>query len=319
MPAELSTGELLAILDDEEGSAQPLIDMLQGKAAKPEWKLLLDGEDVTSQCTSHVAVYEESHVPSGRKTPWYYALHAAGTFPLVHCSKKAREALHWMHLDDEMHQRMQKLTKEQQILVWYACMLASDHSIILLPNSPTEGLKKALKGRLTAIYRAKSVADACSADCVLVLHHHQVEAVCTPRELLHAPGSLHVARMADLGEMIPVRVAARNGKGGLALEMDGLVIPARMDEEVIPPIGAAGWLWVERTQIHATREIVKSFHLSATMLECKDGFTASLPNGMTIKCQCDEPVTQGERVFVFWDVSKARFLIDAGVEEESVC
>ena len=311
----LLTGGLLAVWDDGDGSAEELLGMFQGNANGHGWKLLRDGIDVTRQATQHVAVYGASKVLNSRKTPWSCAAQAAGTFPLVQCGKKARAALHAMQLDEAAHCRLNKLTEEQRVRAWLACALASDHSMILLPGRPEKDLRKALKGKLTAIYHAKSMEETADADRVLVLHEHRLDHVCTPWQLLHAPKSLYVAQKADRGEMLPVRVAARNARGGLALDMDGLVIPVSTDNGEMPAIGTSGWLWVERDNIRATKQIVNTFHLSAVVLENANTVVAQLPNGAKLHCQCDEEITRDERIFVTWDVAKARFLQDECKDE----
>ena len=199
---------------------------------------------------------------------------------------------------------------------------------VLLLDDPFAGLPEGERRRVLAFLKAlqqqwrfsilyltrdREEAMAVSHRMALMVSG-RIEQLGTPEEIYHHPESVAAARTMGPTNLLPGVVAARRPDGLLAIDMDGLTLPA---QALGPPpsIGEDILLCLRPEQVRLFDAPRPDSLLSGlfTGFRQESGqrlMAVALPGGREILC--DDPQAEhfspGVRVFVWWDIAKAALL-----------
>lgn len=322
---DIREGECVALLEDGARSGLALLDALAGKTAFAPGRLYVDGQDVTDMPPAQrpiACVDDPLAIPAWRSAHGYM-LRAMGPEPADRRERReaANQLLQAVEWHRATHAPLMRVTAEEQRLLRLACALASGVRVLLLTHPLPDGqLAWLCQVGIAVVMLVDSLAAAGAAHRVAVMHAGGIDCVASPRNLAHAPLSAYAARRAGRVNMLRVRVAARGPGKRLALDLDGLIIPAQA-EMAMPPLDTLAWLCVDPADIRVSRRMEGAFHLSAVAEGRQEGGVGlRLPGGQRIVAQaavgeCPRP---GERVCVRWDIAAARVLWDSIDDEEMI-
>lgn len=244
--------------------------------------------------------------------------------------ERRRQALHMLALaglEGEAGKRPRTLSPYQykmavlaRALVLTPQVLVLDDPFVSLEESERRNILAFLKAlqqqrHFSVLYltRDREEAMAVSHRMALMLSG-RVEQAGTPEEIYHRPESVAAARLMGPVNLLPCVVAARRPGGMVALDMDGLTLPAQAYGP--PPAIGEDVLLCLRPELLRLYDAPRPDSLVSGLfkgLRKESGRSfgiVSLPTGQEILCDDPESkrFTPGSRVFLCWDTAKAALL-----------
>ncbi len=331
----VAPGEFLSLVGPKGCGKTMLLSILAGHEKPDFGRVLLNGRDITG-------------LPPGKR-----GLGALfGDTPLFPRRTVEANVAYALKLQGvprgERHGRAQKLLamadlsglgkKRPGILTPFDCGMALAVRALatapkaLLLDDPFTRLPAAERRRILAflkamqqqwhfsiLYATRDLEEAMAVSHRLALMRDgRVEQAGTPEEVYHLPQSVASALFLGPANLLPCVVAARRPDGMVALEMEGLTIPAKAYGPP-PTIGEDMFLCIRPEQVEMSASPHRDSLLSAVFsglrtVESRQWAVASLPTGQELLCKVPaEAVKPGKRVFLRWDTDLAALL---SAEEE---
>jgi ABC-type Fe3+/spermidine/putrescine transport system ATPase subunit len=327
----LLSGEFLSLIGPEHCGKTVLSQIIAGLSRPSFGRILLDGVDVTD-----LRPFKRSIRTVFSDTPLFphrsVLANVAYGLKLQSISRKERcgRALHMLalaDLEDAAGRKPRQLTNYQYKMAVLARALVLRPQVLLL-DDPFSGLVEGERRRILAFLKAlqqqwhfsilyltrdREEAMAVSHRMALMLSG-RIEQLGTPEEIYHHPESVGAAQVMGLTTLLPGVVAARRTGGLIAIDMDGLTLPA---QALGPPpaIGEDILLCLRPEQVRLFDTPRPDSLLSGLFTEYRQEsgrrlMAVTLPTGREILC--DDPQAEhfspGSRVFLWWDTATAALL-----------
>jgi ABC-type Fe3+/spermidine/putrescine transport system ATPase subunit len=327
----LLSGEFLSLIGPSGCGKTVLSNIITGLSRPTFGRILLDGVDVTD-----LKPYKRGLCAIFGDTPLFphrsilanvvYGLKFQG----VSRTERQGRAMHMLalaDLEDSAKKRPRQLTNYQYKMAVLARALVLRPQVLLL-DDPFSGLVTGERRRILAFLKAlqqqwhfsvlyltqdREEAMAVSHRMALMLSG-RIEQAGTPEEIYHHPESADAARLMGPANLLPGVVAARRPDGLIAIDMDGLTLPA---QAMVPPpsVGEDILLCLRPEQVRLFDSPRPDSLLSGLFTEFR---TESGRRLMLVKLStgreilCDDPQAEhfspGIRVFLWWDTAKASLL-----------
>lgn len=328
----LLSGEFLSLIGPSGCGKTVLAKIIAGLSRPSFGRILLDGVDVTDlkpSLRNIRAVFGDTPLFPHRRL---YANVAYG-LKLQGISRRERRSrvMHMLALaglEDEAGKMPRQLANYQYKMAVLARTLILRPQVLLL-DDPFSGLMEGERRRILAflkvlqqqwhfsilyLTRDREEAMAVSHRMALMLSG-RIEQAGTPEEIYHHPESVDAARLMGPTNLLPGVVAARRPDGLIAIDMDGLTLPA---QALSPPpsIGEDILLCLRPEQVRLFDSPRPDSLLSGLFTEYRQESgrrlsAVTLPTGREILC--DDPQAEnfspGTRVFLWWDTAKAALLL----------
>ncbi len=329
--------EFLSLVGPKNSGKTTLMHIVAGSLKPSFGRVLLDGRDVTDMAPSRRGLCSVFH-----DTPLFphrtilqnvaYGLKLAG----VNRKERRMRAMHMLalaNLEDAAGKKPRLLSPYQYKIALLARALVLRPKVLLL-DDPFARLQEEDRRRVLAflkalqqqwhysiLYTTRDRAEAMAVSHrIALIQSGRIQQAGKPEELYHHPENVTSARAMGLVNVLPGVVAARRPGGFVAIDMDGLTLPAQSASPP-PAIGEDVLLCLRPEQVHlfdAPRpdSLVSGLFAGTHMESGHRLCVVELPTGR--KILCDDPKAEqfepGARVFVWWDTSKAALL--PGEEEQ---
>ena len=332
----LLPGEFLSLVGPSGCGKTTLARILAGFMKPSFGRVLRSGRDITGHPPGKRelrAVFSDTPLFPHRSilTNVTYGLKLQG----LGRRERRRQALHMLaltNLEDAAGKRPKALSPYQYKMAVLARALVLSPQVLMLDDpfvSLEEGERRNILAFLKALQqqwhfsvlyltRDREEAMAVSHRMALMLFG-RVEQTGTPEEIYSRPESVAAARLMGPVNLLPGVVAARRSGGMIALDMDGLTLPAQTYGPP-PAIGEDVLLCLRPEHLRlldAPRpdSLISGLFTSFRNESGRRFHVVTLPTGREILC--DDPQAKqldpGSRVFLWWDAGKAALL--SGEEE----
>jgi ABC-type Fe3+/spermidine/putrescine transport system ATPase subunit len=327
----LLSGEFLSLIGPAGCGKTVLSQIIAGLSRPSFGRILLDGVDVTD-----LKPFKRGICSVFRDTPLFphrsvlsnviYGLKLQG----INRKERRGRAMHTLalaDLEDVAERKPRQLSNYQYKMAVLVRALALRPHVLVL-DDPFSGLAEGDRRRILAFLKAlqqqwhfsvlyltrdREEAMAVSHRMALLLSG-RIEQAGTPEEIYHHPESVDAAQVMGLTNLLPGVVTARRPGGMIAIDTDGLTLPA---QALGPPptIGEDILLCLRPEQVRLFDSPRPDSLLSGVFTEYRQEsgrrlIAVSLPTGREILC--DDPqaghFSPGTRVFLWWDTAKAALL-----------
>ncbi len=327
----LLSGEFLSLVGPSGCGKTTLSQVVAGFCRPSFGRVLLDGRDVTDLTPSRRglrAIFSDTPLFPHRTV----LLNVAYGLKLQGLKRRERRgrAMHMLalaNMEDAVGMQPRHLSPYQYKMAVLARALILRPQVLLL-DDPFTGLTEGERRRVLAFLKAlqqqwrfsvlyltsdREEAMAVSHRMALMLSG-RIEQLGTPEDIYHHPESVAAARLMGPTNLLPGVVAARRPGGLVAIDTDGLTLPA----QALGPPPAIGedillCLRPEHVRLFDTPRPDSLLSGLFTGIRKESGqrlMVVALPTGQEILC--DDPQAEhfspGTRVFVWWDTAKAALL-----------
>lgn len=334
---DVAPGEFLSLVGPEGCGKTTLLRILAG-FQKPDFgRIFLNGRDITDLATGRrgmCALFGGTPLFPHRtvEANIAYGLMLQGV-PREERRARAQKLLAMANLADMAKKRPGSLTPFAYQMVLILRALATVPGALLL-DDPFSRLPEAERRRVLAflkamqqqrhfsvLYATRDLTEAMAVSHRLaLLRDGRVEQAGTPEEVYHLPQNVASALFLGPANLLPCLVAARRPDGMVALDMEGLTIPAKACCPA-PTIGEEMFLCVRPEQVQLSASPRRDSLLSGVFsgprpIDGRQWAAVVLPTGRELLCKIpEEDLKPGGRVFLWWDTALAALL---SAEEETV-
>jgi ABC-type Fe3+/spermidine/putrescine transport system ATPase subunit len=332
----LLPGEFAVLLCPEGAGKTALLRILAGFSKPSFGRVHLKGQDITPLPPHRRglhSLFADTPLLPGRSALQNaaYGLQRQG-LPRKERRERALRALALVGLLEAADKKPRHLSPREQVLTALARALAPGPQALLLddPFARLEAPERraalqmlaALQERegIPVLYATPSREEAAAfAHRVLLMLGGRIEQAGAPKEVYLRPASPRAARAMGPVSLLPGVVTARGKGGRLALEVEGLTLPARAPVPA-PTMGEDVFLCLRPEQIRLRDTPQGGFFVSGLVKAIRREGDAplavvALPTGRELLCAhpgAFDPVP-GSRVFLWWD--PAQVALVPGEEE----
>jgi molybdate transport system ATP-binding protein len=258
LEAELSCepGEILALVGPSGSGKSTVLRCIAGLLRPKQGRVSINGETwldtaggiaLPTHQRSFGMVFQ-SYALFPHRTAVGNLVAAMGHLPPERRERRARELMELMHLSGLELRRPAELSGGQQQRVAVARALARDPQVLLL-DEPFSAVDRITRQRLyLEIAQLRELLNmpivlvthdldeaTLLADRMTVLHHGRTLQTGTPRDVTQRPASPQVARLVDLRNVFPARIARHDPSSGITLiDWQGLLLETTLRESFEP-------------------------------------------------------------------------------------